>query len=53
MSYFPLYDNSKNEIKFDLDLTNYATKLDLKNITGVDTLQFAKKTEKKLKTRSC
>ena len=44
---FPLYDNSKNEIKFDLDSSNYATKLDLKNTTGVDPLQFAKKPEKK------
>ena len=31
MSYFPeLYDHSKNKIKVELDLFNYATKSDLK-----------------------
>ena len=30
-------------LKCELDLSNYATKLDLKNVTGVDTLDFAKK----------
>ena len=43
MSYFPPYGNSKNKIKVELDLSIYATKSDLKNTTGVDTSQFAKK----------
>ena len=30
-------------MKFELDLSNYATKTDLKNVTGVDTSKFAKK----------
>ena len=32
-------------LKVELDLSNYATKVDLKNVTGVDTLDFAKKTD--------
>ena len=43
MSYFSPYANFTNEIKVDLDLPNYATKSDLKNATGVDTLQLDKK----------
>ena len=31
-------------VKFELDLSNYATKADLKNATGVDTSDFVKKT---------
>ena len=30
-------------IKVELDLSNYATKTDLKNATGVDTSKFAKR----------
>ena len=30
-------------MKFDLDLSNYATKSNLKNATGVGTSDFAKK----------
>ena len=30
MTYFPPFGNSKNEIKFDLDLPNYATNSHLK-----------------------
>ena len=41
--FFPLYSHSKNKIEVELDLSNYATKFDLKNTTGVDTLQFSKK----------
>ena len=41
--FFPLYIHSKNKIEVELDLSNYATKFDLKNTTGVDTLQFSKK----------
>ena len=32
-------------VKAELDLSNYATKADLKNATGVDTLDFAKKAD--------
>ena len=32
-------------VKVDLDLSNYATKVDLKNAAGVDTSDFAKKTD--------
>ena len=32
-------------MKVELDLSNYATKTDLKNATGVDTSSFAKKTD--------
>ena len=38
MSYFPEpYTHSKNKLKVELDLYNYATKSDLKSATGVDT----------------
>ena len=30
-------------MKVELDLSNYATKTNLKNVTGVDTSKFAKK----------
>ena len=30
-------------MKVELDLSNYTTKTDLKNVTGVDTSKFAKK----------
>ena len=32
-------------VKVELDLSNYATKADLKNATGVDTFEFAKKVD--------
>ena len=32
-------------MKVKLDLSNYATKADLKNATGVDTSDFARKTD--------
>ena len=44
MSYYPPYKSSSNNIKVDLDLTNYATKTDLNNITHVDTSSFTSKT---------
>ena len=44
MSYYPLYKSSSNNINIELDLTNYATKTDLKNITHVDMSRFASKT---------
>ena len=42
--YYPPYKSSSNNIKVELDLTNYATKNDLKNITHVDVSSFASKT---------
>ena len=46
MSYFSAsYTCSKNKIKLELDLSNYATKSDLKYVTDVDTSDFAKKTD--------
>ena len=44
MSYYPPYISSNNNIKVELDLTNYATRTDLNNITHVDTSSFASKT---------
>ena len=32
-------------MKVELDLSNYPTKVDLKNATGVDTSKFAKKVD--------
>ena len=43
-AYYPPYKNSSNNIKSKLDLTNYATKDDVKNITHVDFSSFASKT---------
>ena len=42
--YYPPYRNSSNNIKVKLDLVNYVTKADLKNITHVDVSSFASKT---------
>ena len=42
--YYPPYRNSSNNIKVKLDLVNYATKTDLKNITHADVSSFASKT---------
>ena len=44
MSYYSPYKSSSNNVKVELDLTNYATKTDLKNITHVDVSSFASKT---------
>ena len=44
MSYYPLYRSSNNNIKVELDLANYATKDDVKNISHVDVSSFASKT---------
>ena len=44
MSYYPTYKSSSNNVKVELDLTNYATKTDLNNITHVDVSSFASKT---------
>ena len=42
--YFPEPKSSGGRETVELDLSNYATKADLKNAAGVDTLDFAKKT---------
>ena len=44
MSYYPPYRSSSNSIKVELDLANYATKDDVKNINHVDVSSFASKT---------
>ena len=44
MSYYSPYRSSRNNIKVELDLANYATKDDVKNITHVDVSSFASKT---------
>ena len=43
-TYYPPYKSPSNNIKVELDLTNYATKTDLKNITRTDVSSFASKT---------
>ena len=43
-AYYPPYRSSSNNVKAELDLTNYTTKTDLKNITHVDVSSFASKT---------
>ena len=42
--YFPPYSNSSENIKVELDLSNYATKKDIKDITHIDASGFASKT---------
>ena len=42
--YFPKTSSHEENIKVKTDLTNYATKEDIKNITHVDTSSFALKT---------
>ena len=42
--YFPPYRRSRGDIKVELDLSNYARKTDLKNVTHVDVRSFASKT---------
>ena len=42
--YFPPYNNSSENIKVELDRSNYATKKDIKDITPVDTISYALKT---------
>ena len=43
--YFPKPKSLGANVKVELDLSNYATKADLKNATGVDTSKFAKKVD--------
>ena len=42
--YYPPYRSSRNNIKVELDLANYATKDDVKKITHVNVSSFASKT---------
>ena len=42
--YYPPYKSSSQNIKVELDLANYATKDDVKNITHIDVSSFASKT---------
>ena len=41
--YFPEPKSSAVSLKVELDLSNYATKWNLKNATGVDTSKFLKR----------
>ena len=51
--YFPIPSSHEESIKVKIDLTNYATKEDIKNITHVDTSSFALKTNlSSLKTKA-
>ena len=43
-NYFPPYNNSSKNIKVEVDLSNYATQDDAKNITHVDVSSYASKT---------
>ena len=43
-TYYPPYKSFSNNVKVELDLANYATKDDVKNITHVDVTSFASKT---------
>ena len=42
-TYYPPYKGLSQNVKVELDLTNYATKTDLKTITHVDVSSFASK----------
>ena len=44
MSYYPPYRSSRINIKVELDLSNYATKDDVKNITHFDVSSYGTKT---------
>ena len=42
--YFSPYNNSSDNIKVELDLSNYTTQKDVKDITHIDASGFASKT---------
>ena len=42
--YFPPYRTHGRDIKVELDLSNYATEIDFKNVTDLDTSSFVLKT---------
>ena len=43
--YFSELKSSAGRVKVELDLSNYATKTNLKNATGVDTSKFTSKVD--------
>ena len=43
-TYYPPYKSSSQNIKVELDLANYATKTDVKDITHVDVSSYTSKT---------
>ena len=43
--YFPEPDFLEERVKVELDLSDYATRADLKNAVGADTSKFAKKVD--------
>ena len=43
--YIPQQKSSGANVKFELDLSNYATKADLKNVAVLDISDFAKNTD--------
>ena len=43
--YFPETNSSRTNIKFELDLSDYATKTHLEYATDVDTSDFVEKTD--------
>ena len=43
--YFPEPKSTGGRVKFELDLSNYAPKADLKNATSIDISKFAKKVD--------
>ena len=43
--YFPEPKSSGERVKVELDLSNYATKSDLKNATGFDKSKFAREVD--------
>ena len=52
--YFPKPKSLEENVRVKLNLSNYATKADLKNVTGVDTSTFAKKVDlARLKSEVC
>ena len=42
--YYPPYKSSSNNIKVEVDLSNYSTKKDINDITHADVSGFASKT---------
>ena len=43
--YFPKHNSLEANVKVELDLSNYATKTDLRNVAGFDTSSFAEKVD--------
>ena len=45
IEFFPEPKSSEGRVKFELDLSNYTTKIDLENVTGVKTSKCDKKVD--------